>query len=168
MDDFKTTESFIDMITEARKNALAEEQKEKKKGKKPAIADTITKTAKGIDVWTPMNAFRFGLAGLLTVVKLGLTSSVALASTPWWLILLPAYILEGIVVAGLVAMGLLAVLYVAVLGFWTAFQILILDPIQRRRFHKRMDAATHSLDPRDDMLSEIHQAIMQRDAKQSN
>lgn len=171
--DGKTPESLVDLITEARTNVLAEEEEEKKKkeGKKPSIADGITKTTKMFDVWTPMNVFRFGLAALLVSVKLGLTSSTALANVSWWLVLLPAYALEGIMVAALLALGLLALLYVAALGFWTAAHILIFDPIRRRRASKKIDEYASMLNPPDskiDVLAEIRQAMMDRDQKESH
>lgn len=156
---------IVSLIKEARKNV---EEKEKKEGKKTAVADTVSKTAKAIDVWTPTNVFRFGLAGLLTVVKLGLTSSVALVNVSWWLILLPAYILEGVLVAALLAFGLLAVLYFVVMALWTAVEILVIEPIQRRRLKKKIDEATHTGNPADDMLAQIHSSIMARDGEQSH
>jgi hypothetical protein len=68
-------------------------------------------------------------------------------------------------------MGLLAVLYMAVMAVWTAFQILVIDPIQRRRFKNKVDDATHSevnVDPRDDLLKDIHRAMMARDGESMN
>lgn len=165
MGDTKKHESLIDLIQEARENVLAKEKKERKK---TSIADGVTKSAKAIDVWTPTNVFRFSLAGLLTVVKLGLTSSVALANVSWWWILLPAYVLEGILVAALLALGLLAGLYLAVMAVWTAFQILVLDPIQRRRFRKKIDAAAHSPESRGDILSQIHSAMLAHDGEEQS
>lgn len=165
MGDPKEYESIAGLIKEASKNV---EEKKKKEGKKTALADTVNKTAKAIDVWTPTNVFRFGLAGLLTVVKLGLTSSAALAATPWWLVLLPAYILEGFLIVALLSFGLLAVLYFVVMALWAAVEILVIEPIQRRRLKKKIDDATHTGAPAEDMLAGIHRSIMAQDGEQSH
>lgn len=148
------------LIKEARENVEAEEKKE---GKKTSVVDGIIKADKAADIWTPTNVFRFSLAGLLTIVKLGLTPSVALVNVSWLIVLLPAYILEGVMVAALIAGGILTVLYLAIMALWAALEILVIDPIQRKRLKKKIDEATHTGNPRGDMLAEIHAAMVERD-----
>lgn len=88
--------------------------------------------------WGPLNLFRYSLAGFLVFVKLGLTSSAALSSVSWWLILLPAYIVELTVLAVLASIAVLGVLFALLALTWLALNIFIFQPLAKRRFEKKL------------------------------
>ena len=111
-------------------------EKEQEKEKTPAIKVTLNRT--------PFDVFRYLLTGMLVTVKLGLLSYLSvnpLATVSWWLVFLPAYILEAVLLAFVVGVGVTLVLILLVYVFWLTFHYLVVEPIQKRRFKKKVEDA---------------------------
>ena len=115
---------------------------------------------------TPLDMFRYSLAGLLVAVKLGLFSYLSvnpLATVSWWLVLLPAYVIEAALLAFLVALGVGAVLVILVYVLWLAFRYVVIDPIQKKRLKKKLDEAEKTGestgDPKIDLLMALRKAV---------
>jgi len=101
-----------DFITQlAQQNAIREQEKRKKE-EENKTAQKVEAVTKRIYVWSPFNIFRFSLAALLVAGKIGVVPATAsVVTAPWWLILLPAYVLE--LGAAAIGIGIILILLVA-------------------------------------------------------
>ena len=54
---------------------------------------------------------------------------------------MPAYILEAVLLAFVVAVGATVIVVLLVYVFWLTFHYLVIEPIQKRRFEKKIDDA---------------------------
>jgi hypothetical protein len=135
------------------KTKQAQKKTEKKETTSPI---QVTVSRRYLDV------FRYSLTGLLVAVKLGLLTYLPvnpLVAVSWWLVFLPAYILEAAVIAILVALvvtaiviGLFAVLYIV-------FRAVILDPILDRRLKKKVAEGVRTGQPTGDAGADILVAL---------
>ena len=78
---------------------------------------------------TELNVFRYALTLLLVAVKLGVFGNGALDQVSWWIVFLPAYILE--IVIGVVAV--ISIIVGAVLWIGVAIALLIQTIYQNLR-----------------------------------
>lgn len=123
----------------AARSAASEEKTEEKKEKTTPIKIVVNRT--------PLDIFRYSLTGMLVAVKLGLFSYLMvnpLATVSWWLVFLPAYIIEAALLAFVVGLGVVAVVITLGALIWFGFRLAVVDPIRRRRFTKKLDAAEKS------------------------
>lgn len=54
---------------------------------------------------------------------------------------MPAYILEAVLLAFVVAVGATVIVVLLVYVFWLTFHYLVIEPIQKRRFEKKVNDA---------------------------
>ena len=137
-------------ITKAKRS---QEKTEKKETTSPI---QVTASRKYLDV------FRYALTGLLVTVKLGLLTYLPanpLAAVSWWLVFLPAYILEAAVIAFLVALVVVAIVVGLIAVLWIVFRAAIVDPFLDRRLKKKVEQGVKTGQPTGDRGADVLVAL---------
>ena len=130
---------------------------QKKTEKKETIAPIqVTINRRYLDV------FRYLLTGLLVTVKLGLLTYLPvnpLVAVSWWLVFLPAYIIEAALIALLAALVAAVIVIGLIAVLWIVVRTVIVDPFLDRRLKKKVDQGVKTGQPTGDSGADILVAL---------